>query len=180
MIPTCAAEGAGETVLEVSIDVDIKLDVHDFARCPRLDVRLLLPSGVNIRAPYERPMGEQSEEESGPGIGTTLLSLILGLLAPVLFGAVAFGQGPPVPLILFVAFAACAIYSVAHVSLPSAAAFGFGSLTMSFAMSNIGLGILTVAAMSISLARYAFSDMGPLGVEEDDALLLAPPDPDSD
>ena len=102
-------------------------------------------------------MADELEEDEGTGVGIAALALVLGLICPLLYNAVTWSQGLPATLIVFFGFATCNIYGVIQVSMPSAEAFGFGMLMMSVFALDIWLGILSVAAMSISIVRYAMT-----------------------
>lgn len=103
-------------------------------------------------------MAEGPEAPEGSGLAGKLLSLVFGLLAPVLFFPFAYGGGPLLWLAAFVALGFMVGYAMLAVSLPEGMIFGSAMMVMSFVALDVWLGILAFGAMLVSLVRYGLSD----------------------
>jgi len=107
-----------------------------------------------------------TDEDFGDGTGAAVSLLIIGLLVPVFFNALTQGQDADVFLLVLAGFAVCILYGEINLTLPSGVAFGIGMLPTSFAAQDWWLVGLGVAAVTINLAKYAFSDSDAIVLED--------------
>jgi hypothetical protein len=110
---------------------------------------------------------EDLEEDEGEGIGSGILSLAFGLMAPVFFLSLTQGLDFVVFLLAFVGFSSFIIYSMSQMGLTSGVAFGFGLITISFIGFNTWLGSLASVAITVNLWRNAILDYGSSDLAED-------------
>jgi hypothetical protein len=111
-------------------------------------------------------MSGDTDEDFGDGTSAGVLSLIFGLLVPVLFNALTQGQNTGAFLLVLAGFAACILYGEVNLALPSGVAFGIGMLPTSFMAQDWWLVGLGVAAAATNLAKYALFDSDDIGLEE--------------
>ena len=119
-----------------------------------MDLRACVNSGVRLVSPTSGDL----ESADGSGLGGKLLSLVFGLLAPVLFVPFAYGGGPLLWLAAFVALGFMVGYAMLALSLPEGMIFGSAMMAMSFGTFDSWLGVLAAGGMLVSLIRYGLSD----------------------
>jgi len=98
------------------------------------------------------------EEQTEGGLGQALLLFIVGLLVPVVFGSVVWGQGLVVFFLVFVPLTAALLYSESMLNLTSGVALGVGMVMMATGTMSWALAGLGTAASAFALARYAYTD----------------------
>jgi len=110
---------------------------------------------------------EKDQEEGGTGSG--ILAFILGVFAAIVCGVLVQGQNVMASLVVVGGFAGIILYSEFQLTLSSGVSFGIGLTMASFASSDWGLLVVSVAAVTVSLARYGIGENGieVLDTEED-------------
>lgn len=109
--------------------------------------------------------GDDDEDVRG-GTCAAVSMLIIGLFVQVFFNAMTQGQDAGVFLLVLAGFAAVILYGEVNLSMSSGWAFGIGMLPTSFAAQDWWLVGLGVAAVMVSLAKYALTYSNDIGLEE--------------
>ena len=115
------------------------------------------------------PMSEDAIGGKGEDVGTGVLSLFVGLPVALLFNSLVQGQDLVVFLLVLVGFGGCILYGEINVAMPNGVAFGTGLLVTAFLSQNGWPIVLGVAAVVVSLAKYALAEPDETEIEAGDA-----------
>jgi len=111
---------------------------------------------------------EAVEDKEEGGTGSGVLAFILGVFAAIVCGVFVQGQDVAATLLVVAGFAAVILYSEFQLTLASGVSFGIGLTMASFASSDWGLLVVSVAAVMVSLARYGIGNAGMAGLNTDE------------
>jgi hypothetical protein len=98
------------------------------------------------------------EEQNEGGLGQAFLSFVVGLLVPVVFESIVWGQGLVVFFLVLVPLMAALLYSESMLNVTSGVALGVGVVMMATGTMSWALAGLGTAASAFALARYAYAD----------------------
>jgi len=111
---------------------------------------------------------EPEEDQEEGGVGSGILAFILGMFSAIVCGVFVQGQNVGATLLVVAGFAAVILYSEFQLTLASGVSFGIGLTMTSFASSDWGLLVVSVAAVMVSLARYGIGNAGMAGLDADE------------
>ena len=103
-------------------------------------------------------MSEGPEEQAEGGLGSALLSFVVGLLVPIIFNSVVWGQGTVVFVLVFLPLCGALLYASSMLNMTNGVALGVGVVMAAAGVMSWLLAGLGATAAGFALARYAYED----------------------